>query len=112
VNGNPTISPIRKDTSYFNVLPSVALQYQIQKDTNLRAVYSRGIARPNIGDLVPAITVDPNQTPFPTVTTGNPNLVPTRSDNFDILSEHYFQTLGILQAGWFYKRLQLQPDLR
>jgi TonB-dependent receptor len=104
-NGNPTISQIRKDASYFNALPSVALQYQIQKDTNLRAVYSRGLARPNISDLVPATTIDPNQTPFPTVATGNPNLVPTKSDNFDILAEHYFQPLGILQAGWFYKRL-------
>jgi TonB-dependent receptor len=104
-NGNPTISPIRKDASYFNALPSVALQYQVQKDTNLRAVYSRGLARPNIGDLVPATIIDPNQTPYPTIATGNPNLVPTLSDNFDILAEHYFQPLGILQAGWFYKRL-------
>jgi outer membrane receptor protein involved in Fe transport len=41
-NGNPTISPIRKDASYFNALPSVATQYQIQKDTNLRAIYFTG----------------------------------------------------------------------
>jgi len=36
---------------------------------------------------------------------GNPNLVPTKSNNYDILVEHYFQPLGILQAGWFYKQL-------
>src|SRR6202020_61093 len=63
-SGNPTITPTRKDASYFNVLPSVALQYQVQKDTNIRAVYSRGLARPNIGDLVPATIIDPNQTPY------------------------------------------------
>jgi outer membrane receptor protein involved in Fe transport len=44
VNGNPTITPIRKDANYFNALPSVALQYQLQKDTNLRLAYSRGLA--------------------------------------------------------------------
>lgn len=104
-NGNPIISPIRQDASYFNALPSVSFQWQMQKDTNLRAVYSRGLARPNIGDLVPATVIDPNQTPYPTIATGNPDLVPTKSDNFDILAEHYFQPLGILQAGWFYKRL-------
>ena len=104
-NGNPIVTPIRKDASYFNALPSVALQYQLQKDTNLRAVYSRGLARPNIGDLVPATVIDPNQTPYPTVSTGNPNLVPTKSNNFDILAEHFFSPLGILQAGWFYKQL-------
>ncbi len=104
-NGNFTITPVRKDASYFNALPSVALQYQLQKDTNLRAAYSRGVARPNIGDLVPATIIDPNQTPYPTVATGNPNLVPTRANNYDILAEHFFQPLGILQAGWFYKQL-------
>jgi TonB-dependent receptor len=101
----PAVTPNRQDANYFNALPSVALQWQFQKDSNLRAVYSRGLARPNIGDLVPATVVDPNQTPYPTVATGNPNLVPTLSDNFDILAEHYFQPLGILQAGYFFKEL-------
>jgi TonB-dependent receptor len=104
-NGNPTITPIRQNASYFNVLPSVSLQYQVQKDTNLRVVYGRGLARPNIGDLVPATVIDPNQTPYPTIATGNPNLVPTKANNYDILVEHYFQPLGILRAGWFYKQL-------
>ena len=104
-NKNATISPIHQDASYFNALPTAALQWQVQKDTNLRAVYGRGLARPNIGDLVPATVIDPNQTPYPTISTGNPKLVPTMADNFDILAEHYFQPLGILQAGWFYKRL-------
>jgi TonB-dependent receptor len=101
---NPA-TPVRKDASYFNALPSVAFQWQFQKDSNLRIVYGRGVARPNIADLVPATTKDQNQTPYPTVSTGNPLLVPTMSDNFDILAEHYFQPLGILQAGYFYKRL-------
>jgi TonB-dependent receptor len=98
-------TPNRKDASYFNALPSAALQWQFQKDSNLRAVYSRGVARPNMSDLVPATTQDGNQTPYPTVATGNPKLVPTKSDNFDVLVEHYFQPLGILQFGYFYKHL-------
>jgi TonB-dependent receptor len=99
------VTPVRADASYFNALPSAALQWQFQKDSNLRVVYSRGVARPNITDLVPATTKDSNQTPYPTVATGNPTLVPTKSDNFDILVEHYFQPLGILQFGYFYKHL-------
>lgn len=100
-----SVTPNRKDANYFNALPSVAFQWQVQTNTNLRLVYSRGLARPNIGDLVPATVVDPNQTPYPTVSTGNPNLVPTVSDNFDVLAEHYFQPLGILQGGYFFKEL-------
>ena len=77
----------------------------MQKDTNLRLVYSRGLARPNIGDLVPATIIGPNQTPYPTIATGDPDLVATKANNYDILAEHVFQPLGILQAGWFYKQL-------
>jgi TonB-dependent receptor len=99
------VSPNRQDASYFNALPAVAVQWQFEKNSNLRGVYSRGVARPNISDLVPATTKDGNQTPYPTVATGNPKLVPTKSDNFDILVEHFFQPLGIVQLGYFYKHL-------
>ena len=90
--------------SYFNALPSAQVQYQIQPDTDLRVVYSRGLARPNIGDLVPAQIVDPNASPKQ-VTLGNASLIPTKSNNYDVLVEHFFQPLGILQAGFYYKQL-------
>jgi len=90
--------------SYFNALPSAQVQYQIQPDTDLRVVYSRGLARPNIGDLVPAQIVDPNASPKQ-VTLGNASLLPTKSNNYDVLVEHFFQPLGILQAGFYYKQL-------
>jgi outer membrane receptor protein involved in Fe transport len=65
---NPgTFTPVFRTASYFNALPSVQAQYQLEKNTNLRANYSQGIARPNIGDLVPTTIVDPNANPFPGV---------------------------------------------
>jgi TonB-dependent receptor len=103
---NPRITPNRQSSGYINALPSVQAQYQLYKNTNLRANYSMGIARPNIGDLVPTTIVDPNANPSPgVVTQGNPNLKPTKANNYDILIEHFFQPLGILQAGYFYKQL-------
>ena len=36
---------------------------------------------------------------------GNPALKPTKANNYDILIEHFFQPLGILQGGFFYKSL-------
>ena len=102
--GNPT--EVFQSTGYFNALPSVQAQYQIEKNTNLRANYSQGIARPNIGDLVPTTIVDPNATPRPgLVQEGNPDLKPTKANNYDLLVEHFFQPLGILQASFFYKQL-------
>jgi TonB-dependent receptor len=101
----PVITPIHQSAGYFNALPSVQLQYQLEKNTNLRGNYSIGISRPNIGDLVPTTVVDPNTSPRGTVQLGNSNLKPTKANNFDLLVEHFFQPLGILQAGFFYKRL-------
>jgi TonB-dependent receptor len=101
---NPKISPFSQSSGYFNALPSVQAQYLLEKNTNLRANFSQGIARPNIGDLVPTTIVDPNASPR-SVIQGNPNLKPTKANNYDLLIEHYFQPLGILQAGYFYKQL-------
>jgi TonB-dependent receptor len=102
--GNPTITPFNGNGSYFNALPSVQVQYQLEKNTNIRANYSRGISRPNIGDLVPTLIVDPNFSPKQVVQ-GNPDLKPTKANNYDLLVEHFFQPLGIIQAGVFYKQL-------
>jgi TonB-dependent receptor len=103
-NGNPLITPFNQGSDYLNVLPSVQVQYQLEKNTNIRANYSRGISRPNIGDLVPTKIVDPNASPK-SVFLGNPDLKPTKANNFDLLVEHFFQPLGIIQAGFFYKQL-------
>jgi TonB-dependent receptor len=104
-NGNPTVRPVTQNTGYVNVLPSVQVQYQLQSNTNLRGNFSQGISRPNIGDLVPTSLVDPNASGGPSVTIGNADLKPTKSNNYDILIEHFFQPLGILQGGYFYKQL-------
>jgi TonB-dependent receptor len=101
---NPRITPNPRTAGYLNALPSVQVQYQLEKNTNLRLNYSQGIARPNIGDLVPTTVVDPNASPK-SVFEGNPNLKPTKANNYDILIEHFFQPLGILQGGYFYKQL-------
>jgi TonB-dependent receptor len=100
----PTITPLNQGSGYTSVLPSVQVQYLLEKNTNLRANFSQGISRPNIGDLVPTTIVDPNASPK-SVSTGNPDLKPTKANNYDLLIEHFFQPLGILQAGFFYKQL-------
>jgi TonB-dependent receptor len=96
--------PVPGAQSYVDVLPSVQFQYTFGANTNLRLAYGRGIARPNFSDLPPFALIDPTSTPTG-VQTGNPNLKPTHANNFDILFEHYLKTVGIIQAGWFYKAL-------
>jgi TonB-dependent receptor len=80
------------------------VQYPLGLNTNIRVAYGRGISRPNFGDIVPTKIIDPNTSPK-SLQLGNPALQPTRANNYDLLVEHYFTPLGILQAGFFYKQL-------
>ena len=95
-------TPVPGKNLYTDVLPSVQFQYAFDSNTNLRAGYGMGIARPNFSDLPPFLVEnDRNQS----VTAGNPNLKPTRANNFDLLIERYLNPVGIIQIGGFYKAL-------
>jgi TonB-dependent receptor len=92
------------EQTYTNFLPSLQVQYNINGSTNIRAAYGRGIARPNFSDLPPFASVDVTQF-IHRVTTGNPALKPTHANDYDLLFEHYLKSVGIVEAGWFYKDL-------
>jgi TonB-dependent receptor len=96
--------PVTGNSGYVNFAPSIQAQYLLTPNTTIRASYSRGISRPNFQDIVPSVQADPNASPASLVV-GNPNLKPTKANNYDVLIEHFFQPLGILQAGYFYKSL-------
>jgi TonB-dependent receptor len=91
--------------SYLDVLPSVQFQYSWAGNTKLRFVYGRGIARADFSDLPPFERVD-NTRRLTIVSLGNPNLKPTHANNYDVLFEHYLKSVGIIEAGWFYKDLK------
>ncbi len=96
-------SPLNTNHSYVNVFPSVQAQYRFTPDTVLRVAYGAGIARANFRDLAPYLTYSPGTSvPY---AQGNPDLKPTHAQNFDILAERYLKSVGIIQAGFFYKAL-------
>ncbi len=92
----------QKKNDYLNVLPGLHFRHQLFKDTPLRISFSRTLARPNYSDLAPFVLQD---TSALTISQGNSNLKVTTANNFDISLEHYFQNVGILSAGFFYKNL-------
>jgi TonB-dependent receptor len=98
---NPIV-PLRKNSSYLDVLPSVQVRFRLPHDAAIRAVYGRGIARPNYSDLPPTFNAQGNNNE---VDIGNPDLKPTHANNYDLLYEQYLKPLGLLQAGFFYKQL-------
>ncbi len=93
-------SKVSGNNSYTNFLPALHLKYDFSPRTILRAAWTNTLARPNYADLSPSRVVDVSEN---TLFTGNPDLKPTTSMNFDLMLEHYFPSVGIISAGAFYK---------
>lgn len=87
-------------------LPSVAFNLEVQPDLISRFAYSRSISRPPIGALGPNRSFSASATiGNRNVTTGNPDLLPFESDNFDLSLEWYYQPGSYAAAGFFYKQV-------
>jgi TonB-dependent receptor len=89
--------------SYIDPLPSVQARFAFTSETALRAVYARGISRPNQYDLVPYVLPSGNNPVVATI--GSPGEKPTHANNYDLLLEQELKPLGLIQAGFFYKQL-------
>jgi len=97
-------SPTSTSESYIDPLPSVQGRWQVSQLTAIRAVYSRGISRPNPFDLVPYL-LDNGAGSVPRYSIGNPKEQPTHANNYDLLLEQELRPFGVIQAGYFYKQL-------
>jgi len=89
------------DTSGF-LLPAFHARLAVDALTNVRAAYTRTLARPNYFDLVPYQLVFQEDGE---ISRGNASLTPTSSDNLDFLVERYLSSVGVVSGGIFYKRL-------
>jgi TonB-dependent receptor len=75
----------------------------MDKNSDLRIVYGRGLARPDPQDVTAAYgQVQTDNTPV-VVSAGNPNLKAEYANNYDVLYERNLSPLGLIQAGYFYK---------
>ena len=97
-----TVSPTSGGQSYTDVLPSVNLRWQAAPSTVVRAAWTNSLARPNYYDLVPyrSVSLDDDE-----LSTGNPDLKPTRAMNLDLTAERYFASVGLLSGGIFHKQI-------
>ncbi len=88
--------------SYLNVLPGLTFKYNVNNELVLRLAATTSIARPNYYDIAPYISsiVEDEE-----LSAGNPNLKAAYAWNFDLMSEYYFKSVGILSAGVFYKNI-------
>jgi TonB-dependent receptor len=98
------VSPIADvSKSYLNILPSVHFKYDFAKNSILRAAWTNTLARPGYYSLVPFVNFSPDNQ---TLSRGNPNLEATKSMNFDVMVENYFESIGLVSVGAFQKNLR------
>jgi iron complex outermembrane receptor protein len=99
-NINGPYTPTEIDHTYYDVLPSVNLRYELTKDLIGRLAAARTLARPDYSALAGAVqNLDYT---FLTGSGGNPNLKPIRSNNFETSLEWYFQPRSMISVGAFY----------
>jgi len=87
--------------SNVDLLPALNLTYSITEAVNLRAAYTRTIARPSFRELAPYASFD-FQGDY--VIVGNANLKRTLVDNIDLRWEWFQRPGEILSVSGFYKR--------
>lgn len=101
-NEEPMIVEAKGSRTTNAFLPMAHLKYSPKDNINIRAAYTRTFARPSFGSLNPGAT---QNDVFQVISRGNPDLEPTFSDNFDLMGEYFFDNVGILSGGVFYKRI-------
>lgn len=98
-----SVEPGVATTNYNNIFPHLHLRYKLGNATNIRVAANQSIARPNYYDLAPYYFFDPQER---WLQSGNPDLNPTFSNNYDFMFEHYFKGIGVASIGFFYKDLK------
>ncbi len=105
VEGEETlIGEVSNTDNYTNIMPGLHLKYDARENLIIRAAWTNTIARPNYYDLVPY--VDDRSEEDSEIFMGNASLNPTTSMNFDLMVENYFQSVGLVSGGVFYKDVQ------
>lgn len=100
---NDRFEPVLIKNNFKDVLPSANFIYTVIKNSNIRASYSKSLARPLYRELASLIFYD-----FLTNTTyiGNNNLTETKIDNFEIRWEQYFPGAQYYSISAFYKKFK------
>ncbi len=82
-------------------LPMIHLKFKPVDWFDIRAAYTKTLARPNFNSIIPSW----NRT-LTTVFWNNPFLKPSQSTNYDVYASIYNNEIGLLTIGGFYKEIK------
>ena len=110
-----TFFTVEGDYSVF--LPAVDLRIEPWDNHVARASYGKSIARPDLNGLRPTTTVSDYRPGTATASSGNPDLDPYLSDNFDLSYEWYYSEGSYVSVAYFFKQIDdyigtdVEPDV-
>lgn len=84
------------------LLPSASVTWNFMDDTQLRFGFSKTIGRPQFRELASSRFLDPESD---RTFVGNPNLVDSRFENYDLKLERYFGRNQYVTLSGFYKKI-------
>jgi TonB-dependent receptor len=101
------VTTVPGSQTYTDLFPSAQVRFAFATETQLRLAVTRGIARPNYSDLAPHLagTVGGNKSNPANLSSGNPDLRPQHAWNYDLMLEHFFNSVGVISGGVFYKSI-------
>ncbi|MFT4252237.1 MAG: TonB-dependent receptor, partial [Caulobacter sp.] len=94
-------TPTAGGGDYVDVLPSLNAVIHFTPKIQLRLAYTYNIQRPSFLDMSSWQTIQANNM---VIYSGNPDLKPNRSENYDASLEYYFGRGGIVSMGAFLKK--------
>src|SRR5262249_4839958 len=95
-------TPTSTSSDYTNVMPGVNARYRIDDATNVRAAVVRSLSRP-IYDNIRDYALPDFQ--LQTVQLGNPALHAAQATSLDLMAEHFFAGIGVIEVGYFQKNI-------
>ena len=105
--GTVTVPPagaVTSKNSYTYLLPAANLKFMVTDDFIMRLAGSRTMSRPTLTQISPSTSVTGGAGNY-TITSGNPDLKPFLSTNFDFSAEWYPNNDTALTFAAFYKSL-------
>jgi len=91
------------EENYSDTYPSVNATYSIRDDLLLRAAYNRAVGRPDLGNIVPNVSLPDSTLTGQTIKVSNPALEAEQANNYDLSLEYYFTKGGVVSIGGFRK---------
>lgn len=97
-----SITPAQVSRTYLQVLPGLHVRFDPQPTLIVRTSVTRALNRPSYSEITPVRTLNFLDRRS---RTGNPDLKPYQSTNFDLAFDKYTDNYGLFSLGLFYKKI-------